>query len=140
MLDREVGVWSINDLLRRVNTDIVIPKEHTAWGKDKEERLIDSLKQGMDIGAVYLWRTEEGLLCLDGFGRINAIKKYIKRNDDCFVTKSEILCSTISVVIFNGEGEDFEKQINLQCLRLQLLPIHFGKLDMGVLCERGKSR
>ena len=88
----DVKTWSIEDIVQSLGENppkkerIVIPKfQRTLVWKDKQRKLlIDSIRKGMPIGAILLYKigdnngiTEYQLI--DGLQRVTTLKKYYEK-------------------------------------------------------------
>lgn len=73
------------DELRGVFYDIEFPeyqREPDVWSRDQKQRLIDSMLRHFDIAAIYLYRRpDNGLECIDGRQRLNAIMSFLGENE-----------------------------------------------------------
>lgn len=82
-MERDVGTLSIRDL-RGLFVDIEFPdyqREADVWSRNQKQRLIDSILRQFDIASVYLYRREdEGLECIDGRQRLNAMMSFLGDN------------------------------------------------------------
>ena len=65
--------------------DIEFPeyqREPDIWSRDQKQRLLDSILRRFDISSVYFYRREDnGLECIDGRQRINAIMSFLEENE-----------------------------------------------------------
>ncbi|MCY3922640.1 MAG: DUF262 domain-containing protein [Chloroflexi bacterium] len=81
---RESTTLSIEEL-RGMFVDIEFPeyqREPDIWSRDQKQRLLDSILRRFDISSVYFYRREDdGLECIDGRQRINAIMSFLQEND-----------------------------------------------------------
>jgi hypothetical protein len=96
-VERSPTTWSIRDL-RRLFVDIEFPeyqREPDIWSREQKQRLIDSILRQFDIASVYFYsREDEGLECIDGRQRLNAIMSFLgenpsDQNDNGFQLKLE---------------------------------------------------
>ena len=83
-MKRESTTFSIEEL-RGMFVDIEFPeyqREPDIWSRDQKQRLLDSILRSFDISSVYFYRREDdGLECIDGRQRINAIMSFLEEND-----------------------------------------------------------
>ena len=83
-MNRESTTYSIKEL-RGMFVDIEFPeyqREPDIWSRDQKQRLLDSILRRFDISSVYFYRREDdGLECIDGRQRINAIMSFLEEND-----------------------------------------------------------
>ena len=77
--------WSIHELKDRF-PDIDFPeyqREATVWKLGAKQLLIDSILRRFDIASLYFYEDEvEGLSCIDGRQRINAIMSFLDENPE----------------------------------------------------------
>ena len=82
-MKRESTTFSIEEL-RGMFVDIEFPeyqREPDIWSRDQKQRLLDSVLRRFDISSVYFYRREDdGLECIDGRQRINAIMSFLEEN------------------------------------------------------------
>lgn len=83
-MDRKPTTLSIA-ALQRAFVDIDFPeyqREPNIWSREQKQRLIDSILRQFDISAVYFYRREDdGLECIDGRQRLNAIMSFLADNE-----------------------------------------------------------
>lgn len=83
-MNREPTTFSVEEL-RRMFVDIEFPeyqREPDIWSRDQKQRLLDSILRRFDISSVYFYRRDDdGLECIDGRQRINAIMSFLEEND-----------------------------------------------------------
>ena len=83
-MQREATTLSVEEL-RAMFVDIEFPeyqREPDIWSRDQKQRLLDSILRRFDISSVYFYRRDDdGLECIDGRQRINAIMSFLEEND-----------------------------------------------------------
>lgn len=84
-MEKKTEVWTI-DQLRKSFLRINFPeyqREPHVWLRSAKQRLIDSILRRFDIASLYFYEDEtEGLSCIDGRQRINAIMSFLNDNPE----------------------------------------------------------
>jgi uncharacterized protein DUF262 len=74
---------AIRDLVR-LFPEIEFPeyqREPNIWSRDQKQKLVDSILRDFDIASVYFYRKpDDGLECIDGRQRLNAIMAFLNLN------------------------------------------------------------
>lgn len=82
-MKKQLQNWTIKELKNRfANIDFPdYQRESTVWSKGAKQLLIDSILREFDIASLYFYEDEfEGLSCIDGRQRINAIMSFLNEN------------------------------------------------------------
>ena len=101
--------WTI-DTLKNEFTDIDFPeyqREATVWSLGAKQLLIDSILREFDIASFYFYEDNEGLSCIDGRQRINAIMSFLGENPEDQSNNGFRL--RISNEIYADNDSDFRK-------------------------------
>src|SRR5215212_8458925 len=72
------------DEVARLFPEVEFPeyqREPNIWSRDQKQRLLDSILRDFDVASVYFYRRpDEGLECIDGRQRLNAIMAFLGLN------------------------------------------------------------
>ena len=82
-MKKQLQNWTIKELKNNfANIDFPdYQRESTVWSKGAKQLLIDSILREFDIASLYFYEDEfEGLSCIDGRQRINAIMSFLNEN------------------------------------------------------------